>query len=76
MNTSLRHTVTREDSQMTTSDELLVIETKDGIVGVQEFGVEDDLDSVGTSVKELYPSDLVQNGVGGVISHVVGDDWG
>jgi hypothetical protein len=36
---------------MTTPDKLLVIETQDWVVGVEEFRVEDDLDSVGASVE-------------------------
>jgi hypothetical protein len=69
-------TIRREDTQVTTSDKLLVIETQDRVVGIQEFRVEDDLDSIRASVEEFNSSDLVQDGVGAVILHVVGDDGG
>lgn len=59
---------------MTTSDKLLVVETQDRVVRVQEFGVEDDLDTIAGSVEKLDTSDLVQNRVGAVVGHVVGDD--
>lgn len=59
---------------MATTDELLVIQTQDWVVRVQEFWVEDDLDSVGASVEELDSSDLVQDRVGAVVLHVVGND--
>lgn len=58
---------------MTTADKLLVIKTQDRVVGVQEFWVEDDLDSITTSVEELDATNLVQDWVGRVIGHVVGD---
>lgn len=59
---------------MATSDKLLVIQAKDWVVRVQEFWVEDDLDSVGASVEELDSSDLVQDWVGAIVLHVVGDN--
>lgn len=59
---------------MATTNELLVIEAEDGVVGVEELGVEEDLDAVGATVEELHATDLVQDGVGGVVGHVVGGD--
>lgn len=61
---------------MATSHKFFVIKTEDWVVRVQEFRVEDDLDSVGASVEEFHSSDLVQDGVGAVILHVVGNDRG
>jgi hypothetical protein len=61
---------------VTTSDKLLVIESQDRVVGVQEFRVEDDLDPIRASVEEFNSSNLVQDGVGAVILHVVGDNRG
>jgi hypothetical protein len=45
------HTVRRENTEMTTPNKLLVVQTQDGVVGVQELGVEDDLDSITGSVE-------------------------
>lgn len=69
-------TVRRENTQVTTSHKFLVIKSQDRIVGIQEFRMEDDLDSIGASVEQFNPSDLVQNRVGAVVLHVVGDDGG
>ena len=59
---------------MTTSNKLFVIHTQDRVVGVQEFGVEDDLDTVTLLVEQLSPSDLVQDRIVGIILHIVGGD--
>jgi len=59
---------------VTSSDELFVIETENRVVRVQELGVEDDLYSIGISVEELNSSDLVEDRVVGIVSHVVSDD--
>lgn len=67
-------TVRWEDTQMTTSDKLFVIQTQDRVVGVQELGVEDDLDSISRSVEQLDSSDLVQDWVGGIVGHVMSDN--
>jgi len=40
------HTVRRENTQMTTPDKLFVIQTKNRIVGIQEFRMENDLDPI------------------------------
>ena len=65
-----------EDTEVATTDKLLVVEAKDRVVGVQELGVEDDLDAVRSAVEELDATDLVENGVVGVVGHVVGHDRG
>jgi hypothetical protein len=56
---------------MTSPDELLVVQPKNRVVGVQELGVEDDLDAVLTPVEQLHPPDLVQDGVVRIVGHVV-----
>ena len=72
--TTPRLVVTREDTQVASSDELFVVETEDRVVRVQELGVEDDLDAVRVSVEELNAANLVQDGVVRVIGHVVRHD--
>lgn len=57
---------------MATTDKLFVVEAEDGVVGVEEFRVEDDLDSVRRAVEQLNPADLVQDRVVGIVGHVVG----
>jgi hypothetical protein len=59
---------------MTAPDELLVIQPKNRVVGVQKLRVEDDLDAVLTPVEELAPPNLVQDGVVRVVGHVVSRD--
>lgn len=56
---------------MASSHKLLVIQSQDRIVTVQEVGVEDDLDSIVRVVEQLDASNLVQNRVISVIRHVV-----
>jgi hypothetical protein len=57
-----------------TSNKLLVIQTEDGVVGVQKLWMEDDLDPVGAPVEQLDAPDLVEDRVAGVVRHVVSDD--
>lgn len=59
---------------MATSDKLFVIQTQNRVVRVQELWVEDDLHSIARSVEQLDSSDLVQDWVGTVVGHVVGND--
>lgn len=70
-----RFIVTREDTHVATSHELLVVKTQDRVVAVQEIGVEDDLDAIAGAVKELDTTDLVEDWVGRIVYHVVGDNW-
>lgn len=56
---------------MATSDEFLVVESKDWIVRVQEIWMEDDLDAIRLIVEQLNASDLSQNRVVVVVRHVV-----
>ena len=58
---------------MTSSDKLFVVETENRVVRVQELRVEDDLDAIRISVEELNTTDLVQDRVVGIVSHVVSD---
>lgn len=71
-----RLVVRGKDTQMATSHEIIVVQGKDRVGGVQELRVENNLDTVRRVVEELNPSDLVQNGVFVVINHVVGNDRG
>jgi len=59
---------------VTTSDKLLVIQSKDRVVRVEELWVEDDLDPIGSSVEEFDPSDLAEDRIVGVVGHVVSRD--
>lgn len=56
---------------MTTSYELLVVHSQDGIVRVEEIGMEDDLDFIGVVVEQLDSTDLIQNRIGGIVDHVM-----
>lgn len=69
-------TVRRENTQVTAPHKFLIIKSQNRIVGIQEFRMEDDLDSIGASVEQFDPSNLVQDRVGAVVLHVVGDDGG
>ena len=61
---------------MTTPNEFLVIKTQNWVVGIQEFRMENNLDPISRPVEEFNSSDLVQNGIIGVIGHIVrGDGW-
>lgn len=57
---------------MTTSDKFFVIQAQDGVVGVEELRVENDLDSVGSSIEQLDSSDLTEDRVPSIVGHVVG----
>lgn len=57
---------------MATPDKFLVVQTEDWVVAVQEFGVEDNLDTVRRPVEQLNPADLVQDRVVGIVCHVMG----
>jgi hypothetical protein len=65
------HTVRRENTHMTTPNKLLVIQTKDRIIRIQEFRMENDFNPISRSVEEFNSSDLVQDGIIGVVGHVV-----
>lgn len=56
---------------MATSDEFFVVKPKDGVVGIEEIGVEDDLDAVLVVVEEFHTTDLAENRVIGIVGHVV-----
>lgn len=64
-----------KDTQVGTTDEIVVIHRKNWVTGAQELGVEDDLDAIRRVVEELAPADLVENGIFAVVDHVVSDDW-
>lgn len=56
---------------MAPPNKLLVIESEDRVVGIEELGVEEHLDTVARPVEQLDPTNLVQDGVVGVVGHVV-----
>ena len=60
---------------MASTDEFFVVHAENGVVRVQEIGMEDNLDAVGLRVEELNAANLVQNRVVVVVRHVVGGDW-
>lgn len=59
---------------MATSNEFFIVHSKDRIVLVQEFRVEDDLYSVRFAVEELDASNLIQDRVVRVVRHVMRND--
>lgn len=61
---------------MAAPHELLVVQTKDRIIRVQKVGVENNLDPIVACIKELDSSDLVEDGVVGIVRHVMCSDWG
>lgn len=66
--------ITREHTQMTPSHKLLIIQSQNGIIRVQEIRMEHDLDSVAARVEELDATDLAEDRVACVVCHVVSDD--
>lgn len=69
-----RLVVTREDAKMAATNELFVIETKDGVVCVKKIWMEDNLNSIVVIVEELHSANLVENRVVGIINHIVSGD--
>ena len=66
-----RFVVTRENTQMASTNELFIVQTKNRVVGVEEIWVEDNLDTVVLRVKQLDTTNLVENRVASIVSHVV-----
>jgi hypothetical protein len=60
---------------MTSPDKFLVIQAQYWIIRVQKIGMEYNLHAVRIAVEKFYASDLVQNGVRRVVSHVMGSYW-
>ena len=56
---------------MAPSHELLIIKAQDGVVRVQKVGVENHLDPVRWGIEQFDAAKLVQNGVVGIVRHVV-----
>lgn len=69
-----RLVITGEDAEMTSTDEFLVIETENGVVGAQKVGMENDLDPVMRVIEELHAANLVQDRVVRVVHHIVRRD--
>ena len=61
---------------MAASDEIIVIHRQNWVGRVEEFRMEDNLDTVGRVVEELHSANLVKDGVFMIIDHVVGNNWG
>jgi hypothetical protein len=61
---------------MTSSNKLFIVHPQDRVVGVQEFGVEDDLDPIVLLVEQLSPPDLVQDRIVCIVLHVVSGNGG
>jgi hypothetical protein len=61
---------------MTTSNELLIVKTEDGIAWIQKVWMKDDLDAIRWGIEKLNTSDLVQNGIASIVRHVMRcDRW-
>jgi glucokinase len=56
---------------MTTSHKFLVVQTEDWIVRIQKVRVENDFNTVRWGIEELNTSDLIQDGIAGIISHIM-----
>lgn len=69
-----RFVVGGEDTHVGTTNEVIVVDREYRVGRAQEFRVEDNLDAVRGLVEELSTADLVEDGVFGVVVHVVGDD--
>lgn len=64
-----------ENAHVRSTYEVVVVYREHRVGGVEEFGVEDNLDTVGGLVEELTTANLVKDGVFAVVDHVVSDDW-
>ena len=60
---------------MTATDKFFVIETKDGVVRVQEIRMEHNLNAIVVIVEELYSADLIENRIVVIVNHVMRGDW-
>jgi hypothetical protein len=69
-----RFVVRAENTHVGTTDKVVVVDRKYRVGRAQELGVEDDLYAVRRLVEELATADLVENGVFGVVVHVVCND--
>lgn len=67
--------VGREDTHVAATHEVVVVERQHGVRGVEELGVEDNLDTIGRVIEELHSANLVQHRVLAIADHVVRDDW-
>lgn len=67
--------IAREDTEMASSHELFIIQSKNRVIRVQEVRMEDNLDTIVVSVEELHSPHLVQNRISAVVRHIVRRDW-
>lgn len=56
---------------MTTPHKLSIIQPQDRVVRIQKVGVKHDFDVICGVVEQFDVSDLIQDGVGRVVSHTV-----
>jgi len=70
-----RFVVAGENPQMTAANKFFVIKTEDRIVCVQEIGVEHNLHAIVMVIEKLHPSDMAENRIIVIISHIVRSDW-
>jgi len=61
---------------MTTPNKLFIIQTKDRVIRIQEFRMENNFNPISRPVEQFNSSDLVQDGIVGVVGHVVRSDGG
>lgn len=59
---------------MRATDEFIVIHGQHGIRRVQEFGMEDDLNTVRRMIEELHTTNLVQDGILVIVHHVMSNN--
>lgn len=59
---------------MTPPHKLLIIQTKQGIIRIQKFRMKDNLDTILRLIEELALTDMIENGILGIVSHIVSDN--
>ena len=60
---------------MAAANKFFVIETKNGVVGVQEVGMEHNLYAIVVVIEKLDLTDLIENRISMIVSHIVCGDW-
>ncbi|KAH3662104.1 hypothetical protein OGAPHI_006285 [Ogataea philodendri] len=64
-----------ENSQVTPSHKLVIVQRQHRVTRVEKLWVENDLHLVLAGVEQLARTDLVQDRIVGIIHHVVGHNW-
>jgi len=70
-----RFVVAGKYTKMAATNKFFVIKTKDGVVRVQEIRMEHNLYAIVVVVEELHPTDLIENRIVEIVSHIVRRDW-